>query len=71
MNHRTGTTNAPGIVFLAMTFVILSSSVHLGWHYAMDGCVAVLATRAMWPTVGRALRHPPVARVLLPADARP
>lgn len=42
-----------GAVFVA---IILVSSVHLGWHYMVDGYFAVAATVALWIAVGRVLR---------------
>ena len=44
-----------GLAFAAFTGVILVGSVHLGWHYAVDGYVAIVATCLIWVVVGRAL----------------
>ena len=42
--------------------LIMIGSVHLGWHYAIDGYVSVLAVIAIWKAVGWALRfHPSFA----------
>ena len=35
--------------------ILLIGSVHLGWHYAIDGYVSILATAFIWWAVGRAL----------------
>lgn len=39
--------------FLAYTAVILVGSVHLGWHYAVDGYVALAAVPVLWWAAGR------------------
>jgi hypothetical protein len=36
--------------------VIFIGSIHLGWHYAIDGYASALATAAIWIAVGRLLR---------------
>jgi hypothetical protein len=41
---------------LAFAAVIFVSSVHLGWHYAVDGYAAMAGTAAIWWSVGRGLR---------------
>lgn len=40
----------------AFCAVILVGSVHLGWHYAVDGYFSILATVLIWLGVGRLLR---------------
>jgi hypothetical protein len=37
-----------GAVALVYLAVILASSVHLAWHYAVDGYASILVTLAMW-----------------------
>lgn len=37
------------------TLMILIGSVHLGWHYAIDGYLAIAATLVIWQLVGRFL----------------
>jgi hypothetical protein len=39
----------------AFCAVILFGSVHLGWHYAVDGYFSIIATIVIWKTVGYAL----------------
>ncbi len=41
-----------GVGFAIYAFLILLGSVHLGWHYAIDGYVSVLAVIAIWKLVG-------------------
>lgn len=43
------------IAFAATT---LFTSVHLGWHYAVDGYFSIVATYLIWITVGRLLKKP-------------
>jgi hypothetical protein len=49
-----------GALLFAYTLIILIGSVHLGWHYALDGYVALVGVWAIWSLVGRLLRHDPV-----------
>tara|TARA_B100001179_G_scaffold152796_1_gene111211 strand:- start:2743 stop:3807 length:1065 start_codon:yes stop_codon:yes gene_type:complete len=44
--------------FLALFFVlILIGSVHLGWHYAIDGYAAIITTSLIWMISGYGLRY--------------
>lgn len=45
-----------GWPFLALIFI---GSVHLGWHYAVDGIVAVVGTLAIWKVISKLLRQQP------------
>jgi hypothetical protein len=47
-------------LLLAYTVIILIGSVHLGWHYALDGYVALVGVWMIWSIVGRLLRRDPV-----------
>jgi hypothetical protein len=41
-----------GWVFTCFAAVVLVGSVHLGWHYAVDGYVSIAATLAIWTAAG-------------------
>lgn len=49
----TGHSRRAGAVVWAFAAVILIGSVHLGWHYAIDGYVAIAVAVATWVGVGR------------------
>ncbi|HUP01747.1 MAG TPA: phosphatase PAP2 family protein [Gemmatimonadota bacterium] len=44
-----------GLAFAIYAFVVLIGSVHLGWHYAVDGYASALVVPAVWWGAGRAL----------------
>lgn len=43
-----------GIVATLYALLIWFGSIHLGWHYAVDGIVAALITLGIWAALGRA-----------------
>ena len=45
-----------GVLFL-YTIIIFIGSIHLGWHYAVDGLFSIPATWLIWHCVGKALAH--------------
>jgi hypothetical protein len=45
-----------GLVLTVYALVVLVASVHLGWHYAVDGYFAALATAVIWIVTGAALQ---------------
>ncbi len=45
-----------GRVFLAFFVVILLGSVHLAWHYAIDGYVSIITTYVIWWLAGKIKR---------------
>ena len=46
-----------GGLMTLFAIVIFIGSIHLGWHYAVDGYASALATAAIWIAVGRLLRR--------------
>lgn len=42
-----------GAIFWAYTVIIMIGSVHLGWHYALDGYVGALMTTGIWLSVAK------------------
>lgn len=50
-----------GIFFTIYLVLMLIGSVHLGWHYAIDGYVGMLTTYLIWKAVGCALKNRPEA----------
>ena len=44
-----------GIALTLYAVVIMIGSVHLGWHYALDGYVGALGAMVVWRLVGRLL----------------
>jgi hypothetical protein len=58
-----------GYLLLLFTFIVQIGSVHLGWHYAIDGYVAAIGTLLIWWCVGRFLRLEAVRQLLWGNDA--
>lgn len=52
-----------GSIFLAFIFV---GSIHLGWHYAIDGYLAIIGAWALWRLTGWLLDRPAVQSFLWP-----
>lgn len=48
---------AAGIALAVFTVLIMLGSVHLGWHYALDGYVGTAGAIVIWQAVGLALRR--------------
>ena len=48
---------AIGIGFTIYALVILTGSVHLGWHYAVDGYLSAAAVLLLWAATGPLLRR--------------
>lgn len=57
-----------GWAMLAYLGIIMVGSVHLGWHYAVDGYFSIAATLLIWAAVGWAQRLPS-ARMTVAAAA--
>jgi hypothetical protein len=47
-------------MFFMYTVIIMIGSVHLGWHYAVDGYVAIAGVWMIWWSIGRLLGRDPV-----------
>jgi hypothetical protein len=62
-HHRT-----LGHLLLLFTVIVQIGSVHLGWHYAIDGYLAIVGTLLVWWCVGRFLELKPIRRLLWGAD---
>jgi hypothetical protein len=45
------------VFFTAFAACIMAGSVHLGWHYAVDGYFSILSTLAIWCGVGVFIRE--------------
>jgi hypothetical protein len=43
--------------FAAYAIIIMIGSVHLGWHYALDGYLAILGVWCIWHIVGWIVRR--------------
>jgi PAP2 superfamily len=55
-----------GCAFLGFIFI---GSIHLGWHYAIDGYMAVALAWTLWRLVGWLLNRPAVQGFLWPTEA--
>jgi hypothetical protein len=47
---------AVGIAFAVFALFTFLGSIHLGWHYAIDGYVSLIATALIWRLSGRIVR---------------
>ena len=61
-------TNGRNAAVAGWTFfaLILVGSVHLGWHYAIDGYLGMLGAWIIWRAVGWWLKRPRVQAFLWP-----
>jgi len=53
-----------GWLFLVFLLLMLLGSVHLGWHYAIDGYAGIAGALAIWWVCGRVVRWPRMQRLL-------
>lgn len=60
-----------GIFFTVYLVLMMIGSVHLGWHYAIDGYFAILTTGLLWMAVGWALKRQQAAAATVLAAAEP
>jgi hypothetical protein len=59
-----------GWVFLVFVVLMLLGSVHLGWHYAIDGYAGIAGTTILWWGCGCVVRRPAMQRFLWPGIHR-
>jgi hypothetical protein len=45
-----------GIAYIVFAVIILLGSVHLAWHYAIDGYVSTICVLVLWWVVGKGMR---------------
>ena len=57
-----------GVIFSCFALVIFLGSVHLGWHYAIDGYAGMLGAWLIWLFCGWLLNRPTVLRLLWGQD---
>jgi hypothetical protein len=57
------TARIAGSAFLLLIFI---GSIHLGWHYALDGYLAIAGAWALWRATGWLLERRPVQALLWP-----
>jgi hypothetical protein len=53
-----------GRLFFVFLVLMLLGSIHLGWHYAIDGYAGIAGAVAMWWACGRLVRTPALQRLL-------
>jgi hypothetical protein len=58
-----------GYLFAAFAVLMQIGSVHLGWHYAIDGYVAAIGTWVIWLAVGWFLRRNAIIHLLWGKEA--
>jgi hypothetical protein len=60
---------------LTYVFIMLVGSVHLGWHYAIDGYIGILGGIVAWTVAGVMTRHivprAPAEGALIPNEPNP
>ncbi|MEE8504761.1 MAG: phosphatase PAP2 family protein [Kiloniellales bacterium] len=59
------------VVSVSYLIILQIGSVHLGWHYAIDGYASIVGTYAIWWAVGRALEWRERRLADLPAQSEP
>ena len=57
-----------GYLFAAFAVIVQLGSVHLGWHYAIDGYVGAIGTVLIWLAMGWLLRRQAITRLLWGTD---
>jgi len=57
VRHRLGTWHAATIIMLLAVIAVWIGSVHLAWHYAVDGFASIALIAIVWPLIGRYVDH--------------
>ena len=58
-----------GIFFTVYLLLMMIGSVHLGWHYAVDGYFSILSTGVIWVVTGKLLTYRSKDAAMAPAAA--
>ena len=59
-----------GIFLWLHALAIFIGSVHLGWHYAVDGYASIIGTIAIWKFSGYLVRNIPERRISVIPEGR-
>jgi hypothetical protein len=54
-----------GVIFALYGVLILIGSVHLGWHYAIDGYASIIGVLVLWWAAGKIASERKPARTVI------